>query len=188
MFILFSILLWFMGFNALESGLSSFAVFSLGMEAGDATIAAGSITVSFILSALPAGLIGARLGRKTAIQIGLAGLVGTTLLGYFFIKSTVAFVVILVVSGILWALVNVNSLPLVYDHGDEKRIGAYTGLYYFSSQLAAVLGPTLSGVVVQMLGSEYRWLWLFSMVFMALAVASMLQVRPAPLPAPAPAD
>ena len=57
-------------------------------------------------------------------------------------------------------MVNVNSLPLVYDHGDEKRIGAFTGLYYLSSQLAAVLGPTLGGILVDVMGSQYRWLWL----------------------------
>ena len=34
--VLFGILLWFMGFNALETGLSSFAVFTLGMKAGTA--------------------------------------------------------------------------------------------------------------------------------------------------------
>jgi MFS family permease len=74
-------------------------------------------------------------------------------------------------------MVNVNSLPLVYDHGDERRIGAFTGLYYFSSQLAAVLGPTLGGLLVQALGSEYRWLWLFSLVFMTLALLTMLAVK-----------
>jgi maltose/moltooligosaccharide transporter len=80
-------------------------------------------------------------------------------------------------AGLLWAMVNVNSLPLVYDHGDERRIGAYTGLYYFSSQLAAVLGPTLGGVAVDILGDQYRWLWLFSAVFMALAWLAMTGVK-----------
>jgi MFS family permease len=65
----------------------------------------------------------------------------------------------------------------VYDHGDEKRIGAFTGLYYLSSQFAAVLGPTLGGVLVDVMGDSYRWLWLFSAVFMAVALAMMLRVR-----------
>jgi len=66
---------------------------------------------------------------------------------------------------------------LVYDHGDEKRIGAFTGLYYLSSQFAAVLGPTLGGVLVDMMGDSYRWLWLFSAVFMAVALVMMFRVR-----------
>ena len=118
------------------------------------------------------------LRRRNVILAGLIGLVAALLTGFLLIDGPVVFVTILVASGLLWALINVNSLPLVFDHGDERRIGAYTGLYYFSSQLAAVLGPTLSGFVVESLGSDYTWLWLFSTVFMSLAVLPMLRVQP----------
>jgi len=176
-FVLLGILLWFMAFNALETGLSSFAVFTLGMEAGTASIYAGLVTVSFILFSVPAGFLGMRYGRSITIRIGLVGLAIVTLAGYFIIQSAITFAVILVLAGFLWAMVNVNSLPLVYDHGDEKRIGAFTGLYYFSSQLAAVLGPTLGGILVDVLGDQYRWLWLFSFVFMTFAFLAMFGVR-----------
>ncbi|MFZ5909085.1 MAG: MFS transporter [Chloroflexota bacterium] len=177
LFVLLGILLWFMAFNALETGLSSFAVFSLGMKAGTASIYAGLVTISFILFSVPAGLLGTRYGRGPIIRIGLVGLTLVTLAGFFIIQSAVTFAVILVLAGFLWAMVNVNSLPLVYDHGDEKRIGAFTGLYYFSSQLAAVLGPTLGGILVDALGDQYRWLWLFSFAFMAFAFLAMLGVK-----------
>jgi maltose/moltooligosaccharide transporter len=176
-FVLLSILFWFMAFNALETGLSSFAVFSLGMRPGTASIYAGLVTISFIIFSIPAGFLGTRFGRGPIIRIGLVGLIALLLFGYFFVQGTLVFAIVLIVTGGFWALVNVNSLPLVYDHGDERRIGAFTGLYYFSSQLAAVLGPTLGGLLVQALGSEYRWLWLFSFVFMTLALLSMLGVR-----------
>ena len=176
-FVLLGILLWFMAFNALETGLSSFAVFTLGMEAGTASIYAGLVTISFILFSVPAGFIGTRYGRGVTIRIGLIGLAIVTLAGYFIIQSAITFAIILVLAGFLWAMVNVNSLPLVYDHGDEKRIGAFTGLYYFSSQLAAVLGPTLGGILVDSLGDQYRWLWLFSFVFMTFAFFAMFGVR-----------
>ncbi len=176
-YVLLSILFWFMAFSALETGLSSFAVFTLGMRPGTAAIYSGLVTISFIIFAIPAGFMGTRFGRGPIIRIGLIGLIALLLFGYFFIQSTIVFAIVLIVTGGFWALVNVNSLPLVYDHGDERRIGAYTGLYYFSSQLAAVLGPTLGGVLVSSLGSEYRWLWLFSFVFMTLALLSMLAVK-----------
>ena len=178
LFVLLGILLWFMAFNALEAGLSSFAVFTLDLSPGTASIYAGSITISFILFAVPAGLIGTKYGRRQAIRFGLTGLTLLMLLGYFIIQGAVTFIVILVLAGIFWACVNVNSLPLVYDHGDERRIGAYTGLYYFSSQLAAVLGPTLGGVVVDTFNNNYRWLFLFSAVFMGLAWGVMQRMRP----------
>jgi MFS family permease len=177
LFVLVGILLWFMAFNALETGLSSFAVFTLGMSPGDASIAAGTITISFILFAYPAGLLGTRFGRRQTIQFGLLGLTALLLGGYLLIQGVVAFVIVLALAGVLWAMINVNSLPLVYDYGDEGKIGAYTGMYYFASQSAAILGPTLGGAMVDALGDQFRWLWLFSMIFMGLAWGTMTRVR-----------
>lgn len=177
LFVLASILLWFMGFSAFETALSSFAVFSLGIDAGKASIYAGTMTIFFLLFAVPAGLLGTRWGREKTIQIGLMGLILSATLGFFLVKGAVTMILILLFAGAFWAMVNVNSLPLVYDHGDEKQIGAYTGLYYFSSQLAAVLGPTLLGFLVETLGNQYRWIWLFAAVFMVLAFGTMLGIR-----------
>jgi len=177
LYVLLAILLWFIGFNALEAGLSSFAVFTLGIEPGTASIYAASISVSVMLFALPAGLLGTRFGRRTIIRAGLTGLVLFLIAGYFIIQGAATFVVLLVVFGFFWALINVNSLPLVYDFGDERHIGVYTGLYYFASQSAAVIGPTLGGIVVDVLGDQYRWLFFFGALFMALAWVAMQPVR-----------
>ncbi|CAG0934183.1 hypothetical protein TFLX_03383 [Thermoflexales bacterium] len=176
-YVLLSILLWFMAFNALETGLSSFAVFTLGMRGGTASIYAGFVNISFILFAIPAGILGTRIGRPRAIRIGLVGLTVLLLLGYFIVQDAMTFLLFLIPTGAFWAAVNVNSLPLVYDYGDEGKIGAYTGLYYLSSQTAAVLGPTLGGLLVSALDSQYRWLFVFSLVFMALAWVVMTRVR-----------
>lgn len=179
-YVLLAILLWFMAYEALQTGLSSFAVFSLGLTPGTASIMTTLFAGSFILFALPSGLIGARIGRKKTITIGLSGLVILFGLGYLLIRDQLTLGIILVLGGFSWAMVNVNSLPLVYDYGDEEKIGAYTGLYYFSSQSAAVLGPVLSGALVESLGSQYRWLWLFSAAFMAFAWLSIRAVREKP--------
>ena len=179
LYVLLSILLWFIAFNALETALSSFAVFVLGISPGKASIYSASITFSFLIFAIPAGLIATRIGRRLAIRIGLAGLTLLLPVGWLIIQDTVTFIVVLVIGGIFWAMVNVNSLPLVYDHGDERKIGAYTGLYYFASQSAAVLGPTLGGILVDVMGDQYRYIWLFSSVFMALAFLTMLRVKEA---------
>jgi Na+/melibiose symporter-like transporter len=140
--VLFGILFWFTAFNALETALSSFAVFELGAKAGAASIYAGMVTVSFIIFSIPAGLLGSKIGRRKTILIGLSGMVPLLLLGFLFIKGIPVLIGVLVIAGACWALINVNSLPLVYDYGDERKIGAYTGLYYISSQTAAILGPT----------------------------------------------
>lgn len=182
--VLLGILFWFMGFNALEAALSSFAVFSLGIAPGTAAIYSAAISLSFIVFSLPAGLLGTNFGRRGVIIAGLIGLALLLAAAYFVIQGPVAFIIVLVMGGLFWALVNVNSLPLVYDFGDEGQIGAFTGLYYFSSQLAAVLGPTLGGILVDTMGDQYRWMFPFSAFFMVLALLVILRVRPQrPVPA-----
>ena len=177
LYVLIGILFWFIAFNALEAGLSSFAVFTLGIAPGTASIYAAAISLSFLVFAWPAGIAGTRYGRRAVILVGLTGLTIMFAAAYFIIQGAATFIIVLVLAGLFWAMVNVNSLPLVYDYGDERQIGAYTGLYYFSSQLAAVLGPTLGGVLVDVLGNQYRWLFLFSAVFMALAWVVVTRIR-----------
>ncbi len=177
LYVLLGILLWFMAFNALEAGLSSFAVFTLGIAPGTASIFAGSVSITFILAAMPAGYLGTKYGRTPVIRIGLIALTVILLGSFFIIQDAITFVLALILTGIFWAFVNVNSLPLVYDHGDERRIGAYTGLYYFSSQMAAVLGPTMGGVMVDVLGDQYRWLFMYGAIFMFLALLAIARVK-----------
>ncbi len=176
-FVLLGILFWFIAWEALDTGLSSFAVFGLGIPAGQAATLSAIGGVAFILFAIPAGNLGSKYGRRGIILAGLTGLVLLFPIGFFVIQNTVTFVIVLVLAGSFWALVNVNSLPLVYDYGDESRIGAFTGLYYFSSQSAAILGPTLGGFLVDAVGNRHRWLFLFSALFMGLAWLAMTRVK-----------
>jgi MFS family permease len=177
-FILLAILFWFMAFNAVETGLSSFAVFSLGMTPGRASLYTTLFAGTLILFAIPSGLLATRYGRRPIILIGLSALVILFLVGYLFVRNEMLFALLLILAGAAWALVNINSLPMVYDVGDERRIGAFTGLYYVSSQVAAVLGPTLAGVLVETAGNQPRVTFLFSAVFMLLAWLAMSRVRP----------
>lgn len=176
-FILLAILFWFMAFNAVETGLSSFAVFSLGMSPGRASLYTTLFAATLILFAIPSGLLATRIGRRPTILIGLTALVVLFLAGYLLVRSELPFAALLVLAGAAWALVNINSLPMVYDVGDERRIGAFTGLYYVSSQIAAVAGPTLAGLLVDLAGSQPRVTFLFSAAFMALAWVAMSRVR-----------
>jgi len=99
------------------------------------------------------------------------------LVGFLFIQSQISLGVILLLTGICWALVNVNSLPLVFDLGNEAQIGAYTGLYYVAAQSAAIAGPVLSGVVVDLAGNNYRWLWAVSTIYVLLAWFAIQSVK-----------
>jgi len=177
LFILLAIFCWFTGFNAIETGLSSFAVFDLGIKPGTASIVASVANLSFLAFCIPSGFLAGKLGRRKTIIYGLLALLVIFIASFTLVKGLISFIIILVLVGFFWSWVNVNSLPLVYDHGDEKRIGAYTGLYYFFSQTAAVLGPTLGGFLVEKTGYNYSVLFIFGAVFIFLAFLSMLKVR-----------
>ncbi len=85
--------------------------------------------------------------------------------------------VVLMVTGIAWSLININSLPMVVDMTDANRIGTYTGLYYLFSTLAAILGPILYGFIIQFSEGKYNLLMLISPIFLACALISMFGVK-----------
>ena len=80
-------------------------------------------------------------------------------------------------AGIAWALININSLPMVVDMVEDARIGTYTGLYYLFSTLAAIAGPNVNGWVIQLTGNNYNTIMLVAPIFMVLALLLMLGVR-----------
>ena len=62
----------------------------------------------------------------------------------------------LMVAGVAWALININSLPMVVDMTTAARIGTYTGLYYLFSTLSAIVGPNINGWIIQFSGNNYN--------------------------------
>jgi maltose/moltooligosaccharide transporter len=176
LFILLAILCWFLGYNALETWVSSFGKFSLGIDEGRMSLLASGLALMFVIFALPSGLIATRFGRRRVILVGIAGM--TLLLIYgLLIRSQIMLIAFLIPAGFFWALINVNSLPMVYDVGGDARIGAFTGLYYFASNIAAVAGPQSVGVLIDLTGGNYRIMFVFGAIFMALAGLFMLRVR-----------
>jgi MFS family permease len=84
---------------------------------------------------------------------------------------------ILMVAGLAWALININSLPMVVDMTDAARLGTYTGLYYLFSTLAAIAGPNINGWIIQLTGRNYNNVMLVAPFFMLLALVLMAGVR-----------
>lgn len=174
--ILFAILCWFIGFNALETWISSFGRFSLNIDPGRMSLITSGFALLFVIFAVPSGLIATRYGRRRTILVGVTAL--TILMGLgWLVQSQWTLIALLVAAGIAWALINVNSLPMVYDVGGDARLGAFTGLYYFAANIAAVAGPQTVGVLVDLTGGNYRVMFAFSAFFMALAALFMLRVR-----------
>ena len=171
--ILLAIFAWFVGWNAMEAFFTLYARNILGIDPGTATQMLTAFAAMLILFAIPSGFIATRFGRKRTILVGLGGMLAGLLVG-FGVRNATVLVGLLAVMGAFWALVNINSLPIVYDVGGDERIGAYTGLYYFASSFAAITGPILAGLLIDY--TNYAAIWLFSAIFMALAIYAMIRL------------
>ena len=189
--ILFAIFCWFVAYNAIEAFFTLYAVNHLGVAESDGARLLGQLSLFFVLMALPAGLIGGSIGRRRTIMIGIIGL-ASCMVAMFVIPAEILTIsltrlpvlgnvpvvgVILMLAGISWALININSLPMVVDMTDDMHVGTYTGLYYLFSTMAAILGPNLNGLIVQLSGSNYSSIMVIGPIFMLLALILMAGVR-----------
>ncbi len=186
-----AIFFWFIGYNAIEAFFTLYSVNQLGLEAADGAALLGHLSVFFVLFALVSGFIGGKFGRRVTISAGILGLTALIAIMFFLpaellsapltklpVLGTVRVVsLFLMGAGIAWALININSLPMVVDMVEDARIGTYTGLYYLFSTLAAIAGPNVNGWVIQLSGNNYNTIMLVAPIFMVVALILMLGVR-----------
>jgi Na+/melibiose symporter-like transporter len=160
--------------SMVETGSSSFVVFTLGLRVGDAAALRVVGVVALLLGAVPSALLAARLGRRPTVALGLL----LVLLAYgataVWVATPWAYAVVLGVAGLGGALVLVNILPLVFDLGADTQFGAYTGLAAVPVQAAAVVGPSVAGLIVEATGSQRA---LFGVAAVALGSAWVLLQR-----------
>lgn len=168
-----------LGVSMADTGASSFAVFELGMALGNASAIRVISVIAFILCALPSGMLATRIGRKHTIGLGLLVVMITYGFTYLFVVTPMTYAASLFLAGMGGALVLVNILPLVFDVGDERFIGAFTGLSGVPAQLAAVVGPSIAGLIVEVVGSQ-RVLFLVAVVPLAVAWLLLTRLRVPP--------
>ena len=121
-------------------------------------------------------MLAQRWGRRRTILSGLVALSILLLLASF-VPNVIAIAVILLLGGVSWAMININSLPMIVDIAPSDRLlGTYTGLYYISATLAAIVGPILNGRIIDLTGNNYNTIFWVASAFMVLAIVCMLFV------------
>ena len=190
MYILLAILFWFISYNGLEAFVTLYGVKHLGLAEGDSAFQISYIGLTFMLMAIPAGILSRKLKRKVTIMTGIV-LMTISIVLMFLIPADVLTIqfaalmgngfyvlsLVMVLTGIGWAMINVNSLPMVVDMTDDDHVGTYTGLYYFFSQMAATLGPIVFGWSIQLAGNSYQLMMGIAPVFLVLAFVMMTRVK-----------
>ncbi len=191
--LLMMLALFFMmvGYTAVEGFFSLYALNHLGWDASVSSRLLGQHALIFVLFAIPAGNLGAKIGRRFTIMSGLILMAAVMFLIYSLpvaLLKTPLFALpvlgivpvlgaLLMLLGIAWALIIIHPLPMLADMVDERRIGTYTGLYYLFTSLAAIVGPNLNGWIVERRGGDYNTVMLFAPVCLTIAWALMHGVR-----------
>ena len=173
-FILLSIVLWFMGYNAVTSKYSVYASNILHKDYNLTLIIAQAAA---IVAYLPVGIVASRVGRKKTILAGVV-MLGVAFGVAAFMRAdspTMLMNLMFALAGIGWATINVNSFPMVVEMCSGADVGKYTGFYYTASMAAQVVTPMFSGFLMDKLGMTT--LFPYATIFVALAFVTMLFVR-----------
>lgn len=189
--LLSAIFFWFVAYAGIEAFFTLFTKNYLLLPESDGARMLGQLSLLFVIFAIPAGYIGSAAGRKKTILVGIILMMVCVASIFFIPRDTLATLnttlplvgpiytlsFIMMALGIAWALININSLPMVVDMTDAVHIGTYTGLYYLFSTLAAIIGPILYGSIIQASNDQYRLLMLVSPIFLLFALLAMLGVK-----------
>jgi maltose/moltooligosaccharide transporter len=173
--ILVSVSLWFMGYNAVTTAFSKYAVVSLGMKESQAALILMVALISATLSFIPVGHISTKVGRKKSILIGVLTLAFVFGTAFFYSAYSPFMYVTFGIAGVAWAAINVNSLPMVLEMSKGANVGKYTGYYYTFSMAAQVATPILSGLLLEYVG--YFTLLPYASFFVLLSFVTMFNVK-----------
>lgn len=174
-FLLLSVALWFIAYNAVTSAFSRYATNVWGLENGGYANCLLIATAAAIVSYLPIGMIAGKIGRKKTILIGVALLAVCYFSAGFYGQYHGSMVIFFGIIGFAWAAISVNSLPMVLEICSEADVGKYTGLYYTFSMSAQIITPVLSGFLLE--NVSYRTLFPYSCIFAILAFITMSMVK-----------
>ncbi|MCR5113543.1 MAG: MFS transporter [Acholeplasmatales bacterium] len=136
-----------------------------------ASLATIILTVSAVVTFAVAGFFAVKFGRKPNIIVGILCLI----IGFFvinFIKSNSFIIYIMFfLVGTGWALINVNSYPMMVEMSSSKNIGKFTGMYYTASMIAQSVTPILLGGIIAFIPSvTLRHLFIYAAIMALIAL------------------
>ena len=174
-FMLLSVALWFIAYNAVTTAFSRYATHVWGLEGGGYADCLMIATVAAIISYIPIGMIASKIGRKKTILIGIVLLGACFAAAGLYTTYHGTMVIFFGIIGFAWAAIGVNSYPMVVEISSAGDVGKYTGYYYTFSMSAQVITPILSGYLLEHV--SYRTLFPYSVIFCVLAFITMSMVK-----------
>ena len=173
--ILCSVALWFMGYNAVTTAFTKYVSVQWGYDIKAASQCLMVATVGAVVSYLPVGFLSSRFGRKRVIQAGVLLLAACFGAAALFASFSPVLYGIFALVGAAWAMINVNSYPMVVEISKSGDLGKYTGYYYTFSMAAQIVTPIASGWLLEHVG--YYTLLPYAAVMVALSFVTISLTR-----------
>lgn len=134
---------------------------------------------SFTLLAIPAGILSDRIGRRAVLLAGYA-LFALVSLGFIFAQTLPSLLLLFLLYGVNYALVEATERTLVSDLAPETERGTALGAYHMTTSLAALPAGLLAGLLWD-LDPAYTFIAgaLLSVTAVAMLVLLLESDRPA---------
>ena len=178
-FLLASIALWYIGYNAVTTWFTTYISKIMGEGIGGASLCFLIANAGAIVSYIPLGMLAAKIGRKKSIYFGTGLLtVSFTLAGILTVTSdhiSVIMYLVFALIGVAWAAISVNSLPMVVEMCSGADLGKFTGFYYTASMAGQVITPILAGTLMRVI--SYKVLFVYATIFSFLSICTMTMVK-----------
>ncbi len=171
MLILASVFFWFMGYNAVTTSFTKYVSVRWNYDLSAASRCLMVGTVAAVISYLPVGILSSKFGRKRVIQGGVVLLTLAFAAAALFTNFSAALYLVFALVGISWAMINVNSYPMVVEISKNGDVGKYTGYYYTFSMAAQIVTPILSGLLLQHVG--YHTLLPYAAIMVAISFVTI---------------
>ncbi|NHK30494.1 MAG: MFS transporter, partial [Asgard group archaeon] len=155
------------GYAVIETFISRYATEVLEFEEQTAGYIMAVFVAFSVLLALPAGLIGQRIGALNACLVGLVGFI-TTLVPITIISltnvsvlqdiltlntlkppyvewTTPFYAVMVALLGFSWLVVSINSIVVIWNMAPQRKTATYTSYFYVFLHIASIISPFLAG-------------------------------------------
>ena len=178
--ILATVFMWFMGWNAIKSHLTTYATTILKFEDSFVSVINILNGAGGAIALLPVALLAAKFGRKKTILMGVVIAVCAFIPCIFLNDSMnkiglmAGFTICFLVAGFGLVIINVNTLPMVTELAKGSNVGQYTGYYYVASMTAQAITPIIGGAILDHTSDDQKGLlFVYGIACIAVAFVTM---------------
>lgn len=161
-------------FQTFTTWYSLHGIERFGVRPEDVTFGLMAWATGGVIGALPAGIIGTRIGRRNTMLLGF-GLMVVLLIALDRVTTIGQAVPLLMLTSACWTLPTVSAYPLFVEPVPAARRGVLAALFLLSMALGGAIGDPLNGALFDLAGS-YRPLFTLMTIYTALAFLAVLFV------------